>query len=125
MSNFQYTRSVEHEPVATRVNHQPASLLGITSSELGFLMMVAAIVGVVIVIGGCFGGLSFFSPLLGLLIGAGLVVFGAGRLRAVKRNRPDRYYMHRMWYFLAKHVPGVAGEIVMRSGPWSTGRDSK
>lgn len=113
---------IEREMVATRVNHQPASLLGITSSEFTVLLMCGAAIFVVTTIGGFFL-VSVFSAVIGLALAAAFVYLAAAKLRAVKRNRPDRYYVHALWYFLAKRIPGLAGDVVLRSGVWVSGRD--
>lgn len=113
---------IEREMVATRVNHQPASILGITSSEFAVLLVCGGLIFLTTAIGGFFF-VSVFSAVIGLVLAAAFVYLAAARLRAVKRNRPDRYYVHAVWYHLAKKIPGLAGGVVLRSGVWVNGRD--
>ena len=113
--------AVETEPVATRVNHEPASILGISSTELIVLLMAAVGIMIAVVIVAILIGFSFFSPVVALVVGTVFVLIGARKLREVKRNRPDRYYLHRMRYAMSRFVPQK--DIVLRSGAWSVGRD--
>lgn len=113
---------VEHyqEPIATYVNNEPAALAGVTYSELSVVVIVAVAVWVPITILLLLAGASVFAPVIGLIGVASTTAALAAMLRRVKRNRPDRYYVHRLrrWWL----TRFGSSQIIVRDGWWSTGR---
>ena len=104
--------------LADRLNAEPAIFKGCSSSELGVIVGVAALVWlpVCLLLAGLMGAVTMGFGLAG--VG---VVATASLLQRLKRNRPDGYYQQRfvIWF----HDRGLRrAPFVRRSGAWDIGR---
>ncbi len=108
--------------LADRLNAEPAIFKGCSSSELGVIVGVAALVWLPI-------SLSLASLMGAITMGLGLagvgvvatVVAMATLFQRLKRNRPDGYYRQRFVIWL--HDTGLRrSALVRRSGSWDIGR---
>jgi conjugative transfer region protein (TIGR03750 family) len=112
-----------HEPLAERLNLEPAVFRGYTDSEL-----VAAIVGAGLVCfpAGLIGGLAIGRIALGiglaLVATLGLVVLGASRFQAWKRGRPEFWLQQRARLGLGEWGL-VPTPLARRRGAMSLGRN--
>jgi conjugative transfer region protein (TIGR03750 family) len=109
-------------PCVDRVNVEPAILLGLSSSEavwtIGVAFLILAPVGLL-------AGLLAHSMAIGVLIATVTplltVYFAAQKMAAVKRDRPDLYYLHLFSQFRARH--GFRrSPFVIHAGGWDLGR---
>lgn len=79
-----------------RLDREPAVMWGCTVPELTVLLILGAVLGIPVGIVTGMGGAGFMGlPIAGLIVYL-VVRFGATRLRALKRGRPDYYYQHRL-----------------------------
>ena len=108
--------------LADRLNAEPAIFKGCSSSELGVIVGVAALVWlpVSLVLAGLMGVVTMGFGLAGVGVVA-TVVLTATFFQRLKRNRPDGYYQQRFVIWL--HDKGLRrSSLVRRSGSWDIGR---
>ncbi len=108
--------------LADRLNAEPAIFKGCSSSELGVIAGVAALVWlpVSLVLAGLMGAVTMGLGLAGVGV-VGTVVVTATLFQRLKRNRPDGYYQQRFVIWL--HDRGVRrSHLIRRSGSWDIGR---
>jgi conjugative transfer region protein (TIGR03750 family) len=113
-----------HEILADRLNAEPAIFKGCSSSELGVIVAVAALVWlpVSLVLAGLMGAVTMGFGLAGVGVVATVVVT-ATLFQRLKRNRPDGYYQQRFAIWL--HDKGLRrSTLIRRSGSWDIGRTS-
>lgn len=113
---------VDAAPEIDRVNVEPAILLGLSSSEA--LWTIGVAFAIWIPIAGVIAGLKSSFPLF-ILLATSLplltVYFLAKKMAAVKRNRPDLYYVHAMRKWAAKK--GIRrSRYITHVGEWDVGR---
>lgn len=111
-----------HDILADRLNAEPAIFKGCSSSELGVIVGVAALVWLPIslVLAGLMGAVTMGFGLAGVGVVA-TVVITATLFQRLKRNRPDGYYQQRFVIWL--HDKGLRrSTLVRRSGSWDIGR---
>ena len=111
-----------HDILADRLNAEPAIFKGCSSSELGVIVGVAALVWlpVSLVLAGLMGAVTMGFGLAGVGVVATVVVT-ATLFQRLKRNRPDGYYQQRFVIWL--HDKGLRRcALVRRSGSWDIGR---
>ena len=111
-----------HDILADRLNAEPAIFKGCSSSELGVIVGVAALVWlpVSLVLAGLLGAVTMGFGLAGVGVVATVVVT-ATLFQRLKRNRPDGYYQQRFVIWL--HDKGLRrSTLVRRSGSWDIGR---
>ena len=108
--------------LADRLNAEPAIFKGCSSSELGVIVGVAALVWlpVSLILAGLAGAVTMGFGMAGIGIVATVLVM-ASLFQRLKRNRPDGYYRQRFVLWLddrgLKRAP-----FVRRSGCWDIGR---
>ena len=110
------------DTLADRLNAEPAIFKGCSSSELGVIVGVAALVWlpVSLVLAGLLGAVTMGFGLAGVGVVATVVVT-ATLFQRLKRNRPDGYYQQRFVIWL--HDKGLRrSTLVRRSGSWDIGR---
>ena len=108
--------------LADRLNAEPAIFKGCSSSELGVIVGVAALVWlpVSLVLAGLMGAITMGFGLAGVGVVA-TVVLTATLFQRLKRNRPDGYYQQRFVIWL--HDKDLRrSALVRRSGSWDIGR---
>jgi conjugative transfer region protein (TIGR03750 family) len=108
--------------LADRLNAEPAIFKGCSSSELGVIVGVAALVWLPLslLIAGLMGVLPMGFGLAGVGVVA-TVVITASLFQRLKRNRPDGYYQQR--FAISLHERGLRrAPFVRRSGAWDIGR---
>ena len=111
-----------HDILAGRLNAEPAIFKGCSSSELGVIVGVAALVWlpVSLVLAGLMGAVTMGFGLAGVGVVATVVVT-ATLFQRLKRNRPDGYYQQRFAIWL--HDKGLRrSTLIRRSGSWDIGR---
>ncbi len=115
----------ERKPIlADRLNTEPAIFRGCSSSELGVIVVAAALfwLPVSLVLAGLFGVLTMGFGLAGVAVVA-TVVAAATLFQRLKRNRPDGYYQQRFVIWL--HDRGLhRSALIRRSGAWDLGRSA-
>ena len=110
------------EVLADRLNAEPAIFKGCSSSELGVIVGVAALVWlpVSLLLAGLLGAVTMGFGLAGIGVVVTVVVT-ATLFQRLKRNRPDGYYRQRFVIWL--HDKGLrSSKLVRRSGSWDIGR---
>jgi len=110
------------DTLADRLNAEPAIFKGCSSSELGVIVGVAALVWlpVSLVLAGLMGAVTMGFGLAGVGVVATVVVM-ATLFQRLKRNRPDGYYQQRFAIWL--HDKGLRrSTLIRRSGSWDIGR---
>ncbi|MBK80516.1 MAG: TIGR03750 family conjugal transfer protein [Gammaproteobacteria bacterium] len=108
--------------LADRLNAEPAIFKGCSSSELGVIVGVAALVWLPIslILAGLAGAVTMGFGIAGVGILA-TVLLMASLFQRLKRNRPDGYYQQRIVLWLDDH--GLRrSSFVRRSGAWDIGR---
>ena len=108
--------------LADRLNAEPAIFKGCSSSELGVIVGVAALVWlpVSLILAGLVGAVTMGFGIAGVGIVA-TVLLMASLFQRLKRNRPDGYYQQRIVLWLDDH--GLRrSSFVRRSGAWDIGR---
>ena len=108
--------------LADRLNAEPAIFKGCSSSELGVIVGVAALVWlpVSLVLAGIAGAVTMGFGLAGIGVVATVLVT-ASLLQRLKRNRPDGYYQQRLVIWFDDHSVRRS-PFVRRSGAWDIGR---
>ena len=108
--------------LADRLNVEPAIFKGCSSSELGIIVSVAALVWlpVSLLLTGLMGAVTMGFGLAGVGV-VGTVIMMANLFQRLKRGRPDGYYQQQISIWLADH--GVRhSPFIRRSGAWDIGR---
>ena len=108
--------------LADRLNAEPAIFKGCSSSELGIIVGVAALVWlpVSLLLTGLMGAVTmgFGVAAIGVV---GTVILMAGLFQRLKRGRPDGYYQQQTALWLSDH--GLRRtSFIRRSGAWDIGR---
>jgi conjugative transfer region protein (TIGR03750 family) len=103
--------------LADRLNVEPAIFKGCSSSELGIIVGVAALVWlpVSLLLAGTMG---FGLAGVGVV---GTVIVMASVFQRLKRGRPDGYYQQQIAIWLSDHGLRRA-PFIRRSGAWDIGR---
>jgi len=108
--------------LADRLNAEPVIFRGCSSSELGVIVVMAAVfwLPVSLLLTGLMGAITMGFGLAG--IGVVLTVLVTASLfQRFKRNRPDGYYQQTILLWLHDH--GLRqSRFVRRSGVWDIGR---
>ena len=113
-----------HDILADRLNAEPAIFKGCSSSELGVIVGVAALVWlpVSLILAWLAGAVTMGFGIAGVGIVA-TVLLMASLFQRLKRNRPDGYYQQQIVLWLddrgLKRSP-----FVRRSGAWDIGRSA-
>ena len=110
------------EVLADRLNAEPAIFKGCSSSELGVIVGVAALIWLPLslLLAGLMGAVTMGFGLAGIGVVATVVAM-ATLFQRLKRNRPDGYYQQRFVIWL--HDIGLrSSKLVRRSGSWDIGR---
>ena len=116
--------SDRHDILAGRLNAEPAIFKGCSSSELGVIVVVAALVWlpVSLILAWLAGAVTMGFGIAGIGIVA-TVLLMASLFQRLKRNRPDGYYQQQVVLWLddqgLKRSP-----FVSRSGAWDIGRSA-
>ena len=108
--------------LADRLNVEPVIFKGCSSSELGLIVGVAALVWlpVSLLLAGLMGAVTMGFGLAGVGV-VGTVIVMASLFQRLKRGRPDGYYQQQISIWLADH--GVRhSPFIRRSGAWDIGR---
>ena len=108
--------------LADRLNVEPAIFKGCSSSELGIIVGVAALVWlpVSLLLAGLMGVVTMGFGLAGVGV-VGTVILTAGLFQRLKRGRPDGYYQQQVSIWLSDH--GLRhSPFIRRSGAWDIGR---
>ena len=108
--------------LADRLNVEPAIFKGCSSSELGIIVGVAALVWlpVSLLLAGLMGAVTMGFGLAGVGV-VGTVIVMASVFQRLKRGRPDGYYQQLVMTQL--HDRGLyRSRLVRRSGAWDLGR---
>jgi len=114
--------SDRHDILAGRLNAEPGLFQGCSSSELGVIVVVAALVWlpVSLILAWLAGAVTMGFGIAGIGIVA-TVLLMASLFQRLKRNRPDGYYQQQVVIWLddrgLKRSP-----FVRRSGAWDIGR---
>ncbi len=109
-------------PCIDRVNVEPAILLGLSSSEAVWTIAAAFAIWVPV---GLAVGLATRIMAIGVLVATlmplATVYLAALKMAAVKRDRPDLYYLHLFRQSLARR--GLRrSRFIVHSGGWDLGR---
>ena len=109
-------------PLVDRVNNEPPILKGLSSTESLWAIGLAFAVWVPL---GTLAGLLAASVAVGVLVTGGgalaTVWLAAGQMQALKRDRPDHYYIHLVHRWCARY--GLSRErFVTHRGRWDMGR---
>ncbi|HFD86801.1 MAG TPA: TIGR03750 family conjugal transfer protein [Gammaproteobacteria bacterium] len=108
--------------LADRLNVEPTIFKGCSSSELGVIVGVAALVWLPIslLLAGLMGAVTMGFGLAGVGVVATVIVM-ASLFQRLKRGRPDGYYQQQVGILLADH--GLRrSPFIRRSGTWDIGR---
>ena len=114
--------SSRDEILADRLNVEPAIFKGCSSSELGIIVCVAALVWlpVSLLLAGLMGAVTMGFGLAGVGV-VGTVIVMASLFQRLKRGRPDGYYQQQFTIWLSDHCLRRA-PFIRRSGAWDIGR---
>lgn len=116
--------SNRHDILADRLNAEPAIFRGCSSSELGVIVGVAALVWlpVSLILAWLAGAITMGFGMAGIGIVA-TVLLTASLFQRLKRNRPDGYYQQQIALWLDDR--GLKRSfVVRRSGAWDIGRSA-
>lgn len=108
--------------LANRLNTEPAIFKGCSSSELGVIVGVAALIWlpVSLLLAWLMGAVTMGFGIAGVGVVATVVVM-ATLFQRLKRGRPDGYYQQRIAIHLDHH--GLRrSPFIRRSGAWDIGR---
>ena len=108
--------------LADRLNVEPAIFKGCSSSELGVIVSVAALVWlpVSLLLAGLMGAVTMGFGLAGVGV-VGTVIVMACVFQRLKRGRPDGYYQQQFSIWLSDRGLRRA-PFIRRSGAWDIGR---
>jgi len=110
------------ETLADRLNVEPAIFKGCSSSELGLIVGVAALVWLPLslLLAGLMGAITMGFGIAGVGV-VGTVIVMAGLFQRLKRGRPDGYYQQQALIWLSGR--GLRHALfIRRSGAWDIGR---
>ncbi|MCP5023351.1 MAG: TIGR03750 family conjugal transfer protein [bacterium] len=110
--------------LADRLNVEPVIFKGCSSSELGMIVGVAALIWlpVSLLLAGLMGAVTMGFGLAGVGV-VGTVIVMASLFQRLKRGRPDGYYQQQLSIWLSDH--GLRhSPFIRRSGSWDIGRTS-
>ena len=113
-----------HDILADRLNAEPAIFKGCSSSELGVIVGVAALVWlpVSLILAWLAGAVTMGFGIAGVGIVA-TVLLMASLFQRLKRNRPDGYYQQQIVLWLDDR--GLRrSPFVRRTGAWDIGRSA-
>ena len=113
-----------HDILADRLNAEPVIFKGCSSSELGVIVGVAALVWlpVSLILAWLAGAVTMGFGIAGVGIVA-TVLLMASLFQRLKRNRPDGYYQQQIVLWLDDR--GLRrSPFVRRSGAWDIGRSA-
>ena len=108
--------------LADRLNVEPAIFRGCSSSELGVIVGVAALIWlpVSLLLAGLMGAVTMGFGIAGVGVVATVIVT-ASLFQRLKRGRPDGYYQQQTLIWFGDH--GLRrSSFVRRSGAWDIGR---
>lgn len=108
--------------LANRLNAEPAIFKGCSSSELGVIVGVAALIWlpVSLLLAWLMGAVTMGFGIAGVGVVATVIVT-ASLFQRFKRGRPDGYYQQQIMIWLDDH--GLRrSSFVRRSGAWDIGR---
>ena len=108
--------------LADRLNTEPAIFKGCSSSELGIIVGVAALIWlpVSLLLTGLMGAVTMGFGVAGVgVVGTAIVM--ATLFQRLKRGRPDGYYQQQVSFWLADHDLRRS-PFIRRSGVWDIGR---
>ena len=117
--------SQRDEVLADRLNVEPAIFKGCSSSELGLIVGVAALVWLPasLLLAGLMGAITMGFGIAGVGV-VGTVIVMASLFQRLKRGRPDGYYQQQALIWLSdrglRHAP-----FIRRSGAWDIGRGGR
>ena len=108
--------------LADRLNVEPTIFKGCSSSELGTIIGVTALVWLPgsLLLAGLMGAVTMGFGLAGVGV-VGTVIVMANLFQRLKRGRPDGYYQQQVSIWLADHGLRRA-PFIRRSGAWDIGR---
>jgi len=108
--------------LADRLNVEPVIFKGCSSSELGIIVGVAALVWlpVSLLVAGLMGAVTMGFGLAGVGV-VGTVIVMASVFQRLKRGRPDGYYQQHVSIWFSDHGLRHA-PFIRRSGAWDIGR---
>jgi conjugative transfer region protein (TIGR03750 family) len=108
--------------LADRLNVEPAIFKGCSSSELGIIVGVAALVWlpVSLLLTGLMGAVTMGFGVAGIGV-VGTVIVMASVFQRLKRGRPDGHYQQQVAIWLSDHGLRRA-PFIRRSGAWDIGR---
>ncbi len=116
---------VRDDILATRLNAEPAIFKGCSSSELGLIVGVAALIWlpVSLLLAGLMGAVTMGFGIAGVGVVATVIVM-ASLFQRLKRGRPDGYYQQQLLIWLDDR--GLRrSRFVRRSGTWDIGRTQR
>ena len=110
------------DTLADRLNAEPAIFKGCSSSELGVIVVVAALVWlpVSLLLAGLLGAVTMGFGLAGVGVVATVIVM-ASLFQRLKRGRPDGYYQQQFAIWLSEHGMRQS-PFIRRTGAWDIGR---
>jgi conjugative transfer region protein (TIGR03750 family) len=110
--------------LANRLNAEPAIFKGCSSSELGMIVGVAALIWlpVSLLLAGLMGAVTMGFGIAGVGVVATVIVT-AGLFQRLKRGRPEGYYQQRIAIRL-DDIGLRRSPFIRRSGAWDIGRRS-
>lgn len=111
--------------LANRLNAEPAIFKGCSSSELGLIVVVAALIWlpVSLLLAWLLGAITMGFGMAGVGVVATVIVM-ATLFQRLKRGRPDGYYQQQIAIRLADY--GVRrSPFIRRSGAWDIGRSRR
>ena len=105
------------------MNEEPSIFKGCSTTELLVIVVVATAfwLPVCLIVGLLFGAIAMGLGATGVCVVTS-VVLGAGFFQKLKAGRPDGYYQQQLRIFLAEKKL-LSSPLVIRSGPWSLGRN--
>lgn len=111
-----------------RLNRQPVIVRGLTADELWITVGLSAFLGVMsgMPLAWLAHSIAVAPTLVIVAIAAGIFI-GGGMLRRRKRGRPDTWlYRHVQWW-VRQRAPAFSrlvagGDLIVRSGTWTTRR---
>lgn len=114
-----------------RLNRQPVIVRGLTADELWITVGASAACGLALGIAlAAFTHSIAMAPSSVVASVAGGVFIGGSILRRHKRGRPDTWLYRSMQWWIRRRIPVLAGHIgagdlITRSGPWTTRRTAR
>jgi conjugative transfer region protein (TIGR03750 family) len=111
--------------LANRLNAEPAIFKGCSSSELGMIVGVAALIWlpVSLLLAGVMGAVTMGFGIAGVGVVATVIVT-AGLFQRLKRGRPEGYYQQRIAIRL-DDIGLRPSPFIRRSGAWDIGRSRR